>query len=79
MQVIGIDVAKDSLVGVRIDRSSRVKEQFFIENTKGAIEQFLERVTGKWKRIIIGSEATGYYHQILAFIMDPIICTVTLD
>ncbi len=67
MQVIGIDVAKDSLVGVRIDRSSRVKEQFFIENTKGAIEQFLERVTGKWKRIIIGSEATGYYHQILAF------------
>lgn len=66
MVVIGIDVAKDSLVGVRIDRSTRVKETFVIENTKEAIEQFLERVTVKWKKIVIGSEATGYYHQALA-------------
>lgn len=66
MQVIGIDVAKDGLVGVRIDRSTRVKETFVIENTKEAIELFLTRVTGRWKKIVIGSDTTGYYHQVLA-------------
>lgn len=66
MQVIGIDVAKDNLVGVRIDRSARVKETFVVENTQAAIELFLTRVTRKWKKIVIGSEATGYYHQALA-------------
>lgn len=66
MQVIGIDVAKDSLVGVRIDKSTRVKEQFFIENTKEAIETFLQKITMKWRKLTIGSEATGYYHYCFA-------------
>lgn len=66
MIYIGIDVAKDSLVGVRIDKSVRVKEEHVIANTKEAIEEFLEKITKKWKRIVIGSEATGYYHQALA-------------
>lgn len=66
MQIIGIDVAKDSLVGVRIDRSMRVKETYIVINTHETIEQFLDKVTKRWKRIVIGSEATGYYHQALA-------------
>jgi len=65
MIYIGIDVAKDSLVGVRIDRSSCAKESFYFPNTKENIEQFLDQITKKWKRVIIGSEATGYYHQAL--------------
>lgn len=66
MQIIGIDVAKDSLVGVRIDRSMRVKETYMVINTHATIEQFLDKVTKRWKRIVIGSEATVYYHQALA-------------
>jgi transposase len=66
MQIIGIDVAKDSLVGVRIDRSGGVKETFTVINNEETIEQFLDTVTKKWKRIGMGSEATGYYHQALA-------------
>src|SRR5580704_3339669 len=66
MQVIGIDVAKDSLVGVRIDRSMRVKDTYAVINNPETITHFLDTVTKRWKKIIIGSEATGYYHQALA-------------
>ena len=67
MVYIGIDVAKDSLVGVRIDKSYRVKEEFVIDNTKADIEKLLQQITTKWKRVTIGSEATGNYHNVLAF------------
>ncbi len=66
MQTIGIDVAKDSLVGVRIDKSSRVKDTYAVINNPETIAQFLDTVTKKWKKLVIGSEATGYYHQALA-------------
>lgn len=66
MIYIGIDVAKDSLVCVRIDKSCRVKETYTIINNPETIEQFLQKITKKWKWITIGSEATGYYHQALA-------------
>lgn len=66
MIYIGIDVAKDSLVGVRIDRSSRVKEVYTLENTQAAIEQFLAMVCTKWKQVTIATEATAEYHRTLA-------------
>ncbi len=66
MIYIGIDVAKDSLVGVRIDKSSCVKETYTLINNPETIKHFLDAITKKWKRITIGSEATGYYHQVLA-------------
>src|SRR5258708_14868539 len=66
MIYIGIDVAKDSLVGVRIDKSSCVKENYKLIKKPETIKQFLDAITKKWKRITIGSEATGYYHQVLA-------------
>jgi transposase len=66
MVYIGIDVAKDSLVGVRIDKSYRVKEKFITSNTEEDIEKLLNQVTKKWKKITIGSEATGNYHRTLA-------------
>ncbi|TAL08303.1 MAG: IS110 family transposase [Nitrospirae bacterium] len=66
MVIIGIDVAKDSLVGVRIDRSSCVKETYLVTNTKASIETFLTKVAKKWKKLVIGSEATAEYHRELA-------------
>jgi len=66
MIVIGIDVAKDNLVGVRIDKSSCVKETYIVPNTKESIEIFLTKVTKKWKKLVIGSEATAEYHRELA-------------
>lgn len=66
MIVIGIDVAKDSLVGVRIDKSSCVKDTYIVSNTNEAIGNFLTKVTKKWKHLIIGSEATAEYHRTLA-------------
>ncbi len=66
MQIIGIDVAKDNLVGARIDKSCRVKETYTVINNQETIDQFLDTITKKWKRIVIGSEATGYYHQAFA-------------
>jgi transposase len=68
MIYIGIDVAKDSLIGVRIDSSSRVKEVFTFENTQTAIEKFLNTVSTKWKKITIASEATAEYHRVLALL-----------
>lgn len=68
MIYIGIDVAKDSLVGVRIDRSSRVKEIYTFKNTQTAIKQFLNSICAKWKKLTIASEATAEYHRVLALL-----------
>jgi transposase len=68
MIYIGIDVAKDSLIGVRIDSSSRVKEVFTFENTQTAIEKFLNTVSTKWKKVTIATEATAEYHRTLALL-----------
>ncbi len=48
MIVVGVDVSKDTLVAVAIDKSIRIKHSFTVKNNKESI-------------------------------MDPIICTVTLD
>lgn len=68
MIYIGIDVARDSLVGVRIDKSSRVKEVYTFANTKKAIAVWLHSIMGKWKKITIASEATAEYHRTVALV-----------
>jgi transposase len=50
MIYIGIDVAKDSLIGVRIDRSTQVKEVYTFENNHTAIEKFLNTVIATEKQ-----------------------------
>lgn len=66
MIVIGFDVSKHELVGVRTDRSTRIKEKIIIENSQQAIQKFLQRTTALHPNVIIASEATAEYHRTLA-------------
>jgi transposase len=62
MNIIGFDVSKSELVGVKINKGGVVKETYSIENTKEAIDTFLNDVT----KVTIGCEATAEYHNVLA-------------
>ena len=65
MTVIGIDVAKDSLVAARISSCGRLKENFEIENKNEAIESCLDELILKYSRLLIACEATGDCHTLL--------------
>ena len=66
MNVVGFDVAKDSLVAARINKSGIVKEHWQIANTKLAIEPLLMDLKDSYKHLVVASEATGDYHRLLA-------------
>lgn len=62
MNIVGVDVAKDSLVCVVINRSEKVKETYTVENTSQEIETFLDLLSPKYKHLTVASEATAEYH-----------------
>ena len=64
MTIIAFDVAKAELVGARMQKTGVVAERYTIPNTPEAIHAFLD--TLKWKKLVIGSEATAEYHLHLA-------------
>lgn len=64
--IIGFDVAKDNLVGTRIDHCGRIKEDFEIVNQPRDIDNCLGRLLAKHRHLLIASEATGDYHVTLA-------------
>jgi len=66
MNIVGVDVAKDSLVCVVIDRSEKVKETYTIENTSEKIGEFVDLLSLSYKHLVIASEATAEYHRKLA-------------
>ncbi len=66
MVVVGFDVGKDTLFGVRIDRSGVVKEHYRIANTKAAIVPVVEALRAHYKHLVLTSEATNEYHRPLA-------------
>jgi len=66
MHVVGFDVAKDSLVGARIDRSGQVKERLELHNTRATIVPVLTELRLRYKHLVVASEATGDYHRMLA-------------
>lgn len=66
MTIIGFDVSKDELVGVRIDRGAKVREEYRLPNMKYEIEQFLDQTAKQYPRLLIASEATAEYHRPLA-------------
>jgi transposase len=66
MNVVGFDVAKDSLVAARIDKSGIVKEHWNIANSELAIKPLLIALRDKHKHLVVASEATGDYHRLLA-------------
>ena len=66
MITIGIDVSKKTMVGVAINRFSKIKETYLFENNKNGINKWLEGVISKFKNITVASEATAEYHRLLA-------------
>jgi transposase len=66
MNVVGFDVAKDSLVAARIDRSGTTKEHFELLNSYEPIVLLLAKLQTKYKHLMVASEATGDYHRLLA-------------
>lgn len=66
MVVVGFDVGKDSLFGARLDRSGAVKEHWKLDNSKAALLPLLRRLRGKYKHLLVASEATAEYHRPLA-------------
>lgn len=67
MTIIGFDVAKDKIVGVRIDRATAIKERFVIGNTPREITALISRLQRiKRRRLIAACEATAEYHLNLA-------------
>lgn len=66
MAIIGVDVSKLSLVAVRTSSTGVVKESFEIPNTQVEIGAWLDQLKTKHKYLLVVSEATGDYHNILA-------------
>jgi transposase len=66
MITIGIDVAKDTLVGVALSKSFKVMDTFTFGNNQEDIKQFLMTQISKNRDFLVASEATAEYHRTLA-------------
>lgn len=64
MTIIAFDVSKAELVGARMRKNGTVAERYSIVNTPEAIDTFLGSL--KWRKVLVGSEATAEYHLHLA-------------
>lgn len=66
MTIIGIDVAKDSLVAVRISSGGILKKSFVLVNDQEAINSFLDGLISQYSNLLVACEATGDCHTLLA-------------
>jgi len=66
MTIIGIDVSKKDLVGVRINRAGKEVQNYKFENNSDTISTFLSDITQKHKHVVIACESTSYFHRSLA-------------
>lgn len=66
MTVIGFDVSKHELVGVRVNRRASVQKEYIVPNQSDAIARFLDEIVPQHRRLLIASEATAEYHRPLA-------------
>jgi len=66
LKIIGIDVSKKDLVGVRIDRSGKEAQKYKLANSPDAISAFLTGIAQKHKHIVIAAESTSDFHRKLA-------------
>ena len=60
MTIIGIDVSKNELIGVRINRAGKEVENYKFENNSNAISAFLTNIAQKHKHLIIACESTSW-------------------
>lgn len=63
--IVGIDVAKATVVAVVIDRSTKVRESATVINTKKELKRFVSDLKKKYTKLIVASEATADYHREL--------------
>ena len=66
MVIIGFDVSKNELVGVRTNKSAAIKEKIILENNAEKIDRFLTGAKQSYPNLIVSSEATADYHRYLA-------------
>ncbi len=66
MIVVGVDVSKDTLVAVAIDKSIRIKHSFTVKNNKESIDKWLNALP--YKKMLLSCEATAEYHRVLALL-----------
>lgn len=66
MTIIGFDISKKELIGVRINKTSRQQESYAIENKKEVIAALLDTLSVRHQKILVASEATAEYHRTLA-------------
>jgi transposase len=60
--IVGIDVAKATVVAVVIDRSTRIRGSFTVKNTRKELKDFVLQIQKKYKKVIFASESTAEYH-----------------
>lgn len=83
MTIIGIDVSKNELVAVAVNRRGAVIASHILKNQKEAVISFLDHCLTTYPHLTMGSEATGEYHNLFAqscleknipfFLLNPII------
>lgn len=83
MTIIGFDVSKNELVAVATNKRGTVVASHVMQNQSTAIDLFLEQCQEKYPHLVMGSEATGEYHNVLAkaclekeipfFLLNPIV------
>lgn len=66
MNIIGFDVSKKELVGIRTDKSALVRDKIIINNNPESIEAFIQEAKNKYPHLMVASEATADYHRLLA-------------
>lgn len=66
MTIIGFDVGKESLVGVRIGRAARIEKSYVVKNDPPAITAFMDSLMERRPRVTVASESTAEYHKPLA-------------
>ncbi len=66
MIVVGIDVSKETLVGIAINRASKSVGSFTLGNNRAEIGSWLTKMCVKYKHLLVASEATAEYHRTLA-------------
>ena len=64
--IIGIDVSKKELIGVRINKAGKEAQKYQLENTSDAISAFLSDLNQKHKHVVIAAESTSDFHCKLA-------------
>jgi len=66
MTIIGFDVSKKELVGIRTDKSALVRDKIIINNNSESIQTFIAEAKIKYPHLMVASEATADYHRPLA-------------